>query len=103
MTIGERLSPILEEIEMKLWQHEAIEATPMKFTTDGFRSAIKIFSTALIDKAWELQERENLDFEDRGNMMQKCGEEIRRIVKTFADIDTQTLYQDLLNADSRPE
>jgi hypothetical protein len=100
MTIGKQLSPLLEEIEMTLWQHEAIQGSPPEFTMDGFRAAVMIFSTALVDKVWVLQNKENLELQDRIDMVQKCGEEIRRIVKTFADIDTQTLYQDLLNADS---
>lgn len=93
MSIGERLSRVLTSVEGSLWEHEINLSEPVDLTNDGFRAAIKIFSTAIMDKVWELQEREGIDLEDRLAMSEKCGQEIRRIVKTFTDIDTQQLYK----------
>lgn len=93
MTIGERLSRVLTSVEGSMWEHEINLSEPVDLTNDGFRAAIKIFSTAIMDKVWELQEREGIDLEDRLAMSEKCGQEIRRIVKTFTDIDTQQLYK----------
>lgn len=93
MNITERMSRLLVHIEDAMWDHEINNATPIDLTDDGFRAAVKIFSTALMCKEWELQEKENLPLEDREAMSIKCGQEIRRIVKTFTDIDTHNFYK----------
>jgi len=93
-TIGEKLSPILVEIENTLWEFDANVGIPPKYTTEGFRAAVKIFSSALMDKIWELQGGENMDMEDRGNMAFKAGCATRDLVKTYTDIDTHDLYNE---------
>lgn len=84
---------MLVHIEDAMWDHEINNATPIDLTDEGFRAAVKIFATALMSKEWELQEKENLALEDREAMSMKCGQEIRRIVKTFTDIDTHSFYK----------
>ena len=42
---------------------------------------------------WELQELENMSINDRVNMAQKVGEEIRKLVKIYTNIDTVELYK----------
>lgn len=61
------------------------------YSDSDFRSAIIIFHTALMDKMWDLQESEKMSNEDRENMAQRCGEELRKLVKTYAGIDTHEL------------
>ena len=90
MTLGEKLSPILSEIEDTLLDN--YETKP-GFDNEGFRASIFIFQSALLDKMWELQEKENLPIETRADMAEKCGEAIRSLVKTFTDIDTHNLYK----------
>ncbi len=90
--IGKKISPILEEIEITLFEFEANVGMKPEFTDDGFRAGIKIFSSVLMDKIWELQENENISIEDRINMVQKVGEDIRKLVKIYTDIDTHKLY-----------
>jgi hypothetical protein len=90
MTLGEKLSPILSEIEGTLLDN--YETKP-GFDDEGFRASIFIFQSALLDKMWELQEKENLPIETRADMAEKCGEAIRSLVKTFTDIDTHNLYK----------
>ncbi len=90
--IGTKISPILEEIEDTLLEFEANVGMKPNFTDDGFRAGIKIFSSVLMDKIWELQEDENISIEDRIKMVQKVGEDIRKLVKTYTDIDTHKLY-----------
>jgi len=62
-------------------------------TDDGFAAAIFIFSTALMDKMWELQERENISMSEREKMANSMGNEIRKMVKTYTDKDTFTFYK----------
>lgn len=48
-----------------------------------------------MDKIFELQEDGNISIEDRINMIQKVGEDIRKLIKTYTDIDTHKLDHDL--------
>lgn len=90
--IGEKLSPILSEIEETLWEFEANVKIPPKYSEDGFRAGVKIFMSVLLDKMWELQEKEGIPMDIRGAMSQKLGETVRNVVKTYTDIDTHKLY-----------
>lgn len=93
VTIGQKLSPILVEIEDTLWEFETFNGQKPNYTMDGFRAAIKIFMSVVMDKIWELQEIENIDMEDRINMANNVGEEIRNLIKTYTDIDCHKLYE----------
>ena len=64
----------------------------IKFTKEGFRAAIKIFSSAMLDSIWNLQESEELSIDDRIKMAESFGNKIRELVKTYANIDTRELY-----------
>ena len=90
--IGKKLSPILEEIEDTLWEFDLKGQKP-EYTKEGFRAGIKIFMSVLMDKIWELQQDEKIDMEDRINMVQKAGEDVRQLVKTYTDIDCHKIYE----------
>lgn len=93
--IGEKLSPILEEIENTIWEFEAIEennSCKPNYSTEGFRASIKIFMSALLDKMYDLQNEEDIKIEDRLNMAKKAGEDLRKLIKTYTDIDCHNLY-----------
>ncbi|PCI28436.1 hypothetical protein COB55_03885 [Candidatus Wolfebacteria bacterium] len=90
--IGKKLSPILSEIGDTILEFEVNSGAKPNFTDEGFRSGIKIFMSVLMDKMWELQENENMDMKDRINMSNKVGEDIRKLVKTYTNIDTHKLY-----------
>ena len=68
---------------------EAIEA--INFTNEGFRATIKIFSVAFFEKIWNLQEEEDLDDATREAMIEKCGSDLRQLIKTYTNIDTKLL------------
>lgn len=91
--IGKKISPILSEIEDTLWEFEANIGSQPQYTIDGFRAGIKIFMSVLMDKTWDLQQNETLTMEDRIKMVEKLGQEVRTIVKTYTDIDTHDLYK----------
>lgn len=91
--IGKKISPILEEIEETLWEFEANNGIKPNYDINGFRAAIKIFMSALMDKIWELQENENVNIEDRIKMVQKAGEEVRNLIKVYTNIDSHDLYK----------
>ncbi len=88
--IGKKLSHILVEIEETLLESYG---TKPDFTDEGFRAAVFIFSSALMDKMYELQDKEDIPFESKKDMAMQCGVEIRELVKRFSDIDTHELYK----------
>jgi hypothetical protein len=90
--IGKRISPILVEIENALWEFEANRAIKPEFPVEALRASAKIFMSVMMDKMWELQEKEGMPMWDRENMAIRCGESLRAFVKTYVDIDTVELY-----------
>lgn len=91
--IGEKLSPILVEIENTLWEFEANVGMKPNYTLDAFRASIKIFMSTMMDKMWELQGSEILEMDDRIAMAEKLGNELNKMVKTYTNIDTKNLYK----------
>jgi hypothetical protein len=87
--IGERLSPILLEIENTLLESFGVKPN---FNKEGFRAAVFIFQSVLMDAMFALQESENMGLEEREKMAETCGVEIRKLVKNFTNIDTHDLY-----------
>ena len=92
-TVGQSLSPMLCEIEDTLWEWEVNGGEKPDYPIEGFKATIKIFISVLMDKIWELQTNERMPIEERMKMAQKCGEDVRALVKTYTDIDTLSLYQ----------
>jgi len=91
--LGIQISPILQKIEMALLKHQIEAQDILTFTDDGFRAAIKIFIDAALAKMWVMQENENLSMEDKCNMTQKFGEELRKLIKVYTNIETHELYK----------
>jgi hypothetical protein len=91
--IGEKLSSVLSEIESALMEFEINVARPPQYTNEGFRAAVKIFLSAMLDKMWKLQEDENIDINTRADMAEKLGNELRNIVRIYTNIDTHNLYK----------
>ena len=90
--IGEKISPILAEIEATLWEFEAAVGTKPGYSDEGFRASIKIFMSAMLDKMYELQSDESLCIDDRSKMAESLGNSVRSLVKTYTNIDTHDLY-----------
>lgn len=91
--IGKKLSGVLHEIESALLEFEANVARPPEYTDEGFRAAVKIFMSAMLDKMWKLQENEDIDIDARTDMATKLGNELRNMVRVYTNIDTHILYK----------
>ena len=91
--IGEKLSSVLSEIESALIEFEINVARPPQYTDEGFRAAVRIFLSAMLDKMWKLQEDEGIDINTRADMAEKLGSEIRNIIRVYTNIDTHSLYK----------
>nr|DAI89648.1 MAG TPA: hypothetical protein [Caudoviricetes sp.] len=89
MTLGQKLSPILEEIQDTLLEN--YETKP-EFTMEGFKASLYIFQSALVDKMYSLQVDEDIPSDIKVDMALKLGEELRALIKTYCNIDTHELY-----------
>jgi len=92
-----QIDDILIEIERVLFLHQDncrelnISEKP-NYSVDGLRASIKIFSSYMLDHMYNLNEKEHLSLNDRCRMATSLGDEIRKIVKIYTDIDTHKLY-----------
>lgn len=93
--IGSTLKPVLVIVENAIWNFEADGGGLPGFDDDSFRAIIKLFTTALIERIWSLQERENMDDEERVKMGLSAAAEVKKLVKVYANIDTMDLYKHL--------
>ncbi|MDA3781160.1 MAG: hypothetical protein PF487_13185 [Bacteroidales bacterium] len=92
MSIGKKLSPVLDEIEQSLWEYEVEFGNKPDYTLNGFRAGIKIFMSVMMDKVWELQQNEKITMDDRIKMVEQLGKDVRKLIKIYTDIDTHELY-----------
>ena len=93
--IGEKLSPILEEIDNACWDFKLAQPnTKPDFTTNGFRAAISIFMFAMMDKSFENMEIKGLTQAEANLESTKLGQELRQMVLQYTGIDTFDLYSD---------
>lgn len=91
--IGQKLSPILEEIEFAIIEFDSEVNTKPNYSNSALRSASKILISVVMDKMWELQEKEGIPQEDRENMAVAAGNELRNYLKKFCDVDSFDFYK----------
>lgn len=63
----------------------------IKYSERDLFNANFIFTNVLFSKMWELQEAENMALEHRLEMTNKFGEDFRRLIKTYTNIDTHEI------------
>lgn len=90
--IGKKLSPILLEIEQTLIEFECYNGTQPEYTDEALRAATKIFFSILMDKMFDLQLKEKISHKSACEMATAAGEELRRFIKVYTDIDTLELF-----------
>ena len=91
--IGEKLSPILEEIEGTLFEFEAEDLGQPLYTEGGFRAAVKIFMSVVMDRLWNMQELTDMTLDERLDMTEEAGLDIKKLIMKYTGIDTHTLYK----------
>jgi len=92
--IGTELSPMLIEIEDLIWDFEYDNPKEQgKYSKEGFRGAIKIFMSALLDKMWDFQEENKISQEDRIKKAEEAGQIVRLFIKSYTGIDSIDLYK----------
>lgn len=92
-SIGEKLSPILEEIEATLLEYEEQELGQPLYTEAGFRAAVKIFMSVVMDSLWNMQELADMPLDERLVMAEEAGLDIKKLIMKYTGIDTHKLYK----------
>ena len=62
--------------------------TKPNYTNREFMNAVIIFQTALMDKMYDNQDYDKMDIEDRYKMAEKCGLDLRELIRTYTSLDT---------------
>lgn len=63
------------------------------FTNREFMNAIIIFQTALMDKLFDNQNYDKMDIENRMKMAESCGNDLRKLIHTYTNIDTHNINE----------
>ena len=87
MTFGEHVSELVEEVGALMLKWVVDEQGQPKYTDRGFAFAIHIFTCALMDRMWDLQEKEGIPMKQREEMAEQVGKEIRQLVRAYTGID----------------
>jgi len=60
-------------------------------TNRDFYNCVLIFQNAVLDKMYDLQEREKMDLKTREEMANDCGQSIHKLVKTYTNLDLHNI------------
>ena len=61
------------------------------YTNREFMNALIIFQTALMDKMWDNQDYDKMQFKDRKNMAVQCGLDLRKLIHSYTGLDTHKI------------
>jgi len=93
MSIGEKIDPILNEINDVLWEFDTYVEEKPNYPLSSLNYATKIFSSVIMDKIMDLKLKENIPFIDVCNMAENAGKDIRKLIKIYTDIDTYDFFK----------
>jgi hypothetical protein len=80
--------PILEELSLSFL---SIAGTKLDYHDKSLFNATLIMQEVLMSKMYDLQEEEQIPMQQRAEMATKCGEELRKLIKTYTGLDTYKL------------
>jgi len=93
--LGKVLEPILEELHDTLWEfHANYPGVQEKFSDACLAYAAKIFMSVLLDRMWDMQEKENMKQKDREKMAKYFGAKIKDLVFQACNYDLHKFYKD---------
>ena len=58
------------------------------YSNRDFLNTIIIFQSALMDKMFELQDKEEMTLDDRCKMAESCGESLKKLIHTYTGLNT---------------
>jgi hypothetical protein len=63
------------------------------YSNRDFMNCVIIFQNALMDKMYDNQDYDKMSLEDRMNMTFKCGEDLRKLIFTYTNLDTHIVEE----------
>lgn len=95
---GEKMAPILEELETAVWEHNVnFEGERPMYPDSAMRSAACIFVDVLMDRMSAEQERKDIPIGMRELQAETAGSVIRQIIMRFTGLDTHELMKECMN------
>lgn len=61
------------------------------FSNRDFMNCLIIFQNALMDKMYDNQDYDDMDFEDRLKMAESCGNQLSKLIHTYTNLDTHKI------------
>jgi len=93
-TLGQKIAPILTEIENTLWEREVnMPGEMVKWPASATTAALKIFMSLFSERMFEMQSAKNMPLQQRVEMADALGNDIKKLVFTYTGIDTHSLYK----------
>jgi len=92
ITLEKEVTRVLTELEELLLGYKSLGIETKDYPIDALRAICFIFSDVLADRITKLQIEEGIDMVDTKNMASEAGRELRKLIKTYTNIDTHTLY-----------
>lgn len=83
--------PILNELATGLLEVAEIK---QNFSNNAMLDATLIFQSVFMDKIFDNQNFDNMNFDDRCKMVTKAGEELRKLIHTYTNLDTKKLVDE---------
>jgi hypothetical protein len=63
------------------------------YSNRDFMNCVIIFQNALMDKMYDNQDYDKMSLEYRINMTFKCGEDLRKLIFTYTNLDTHKVEE----------
>lgn len=81
------------ENKLELIANELLDKADLQphWSNRTFMNALIIFQTALMDKMYENQNYDNMNIQDRMDMANQCGNDLRKLIHTYTNLDTHDL------------
>lgn len=101
LPFGERIQPILQELNDALWEREAnCPNTPHDFPEKSLLAASKIFTAVLWDFLHKKQEANGTCMDDNLDEVKEAGTAIRNLVFKYTGKDTHQLMKQYLDEEN---
>lgn len=65
--------------------------TRRNLSNRDFMNCVIVFQFGIMNKMYDLQELEKMDFDDRKKMAANCGSKIHELVKIYTGLDTREI------------
>lgn len=86
---------MLEDLANQQLELTILSKDPPDYSNTDLVNACIVFNALLIGKMWELQEADNMPFEERCKMAEACGNELHKFIHTYTGKDIKKILKDL--------